>query len=117
MTTHEWMGVGAALGLWYWLRHRKPQASAVQPAQTGWLEHAPLNPTSWFGDQWQALNGGNIAPANPVPGNSAVAAGAPMGYYVDPTNQGGTLLSANASGAYQASVGKDPMLALFGTAA
>lgn len=114
MNTHVLMGVGAALGLWYWLRHRTPQASATQPAQTGWLEHAPVNPSGWFGDQWQALNGGNIAAANPVPGNAAVA-GAPMGYYVDPTNQSGALLSSNAPGAYQATVGKDPMLALFGT--
>lgn len=103
----------AGVGLLWCSRRQPATASPTRPAQGGWLEHAPVNPSDWYGDQWQRLSGGDIAGVNPAPGNKTVQ-DAPLGYYIDPTNLGGALLSANAPGPYQATVGKDPMLALFG---
>lgn len=117
----ETMGIAAALvGLLWWRSRSKPaQASATAPAPTGWLEHAPVDPSNWFGDMQQRLNGGDLfgsGAAHPVVTGNPVTQDMPTGYYVDKTNAGGSLLNANvAPDAYGATVGKDPMLALFGT--
>src|SRR5438445_6027214 len=93
------IGIAAAVvGLLWWKRRQPAQASATAPAPTGWLEHAPVDPSNWFGDMQQRLNGGDLfgsGAAHPVAGANPATQNVPTGYYVDPTNAGGALLNAN----------------------
>lgn len=109
----------AGVAMLWWSRRRPAQASASAPAPVGWLEHAPVNPSDWYGDQWQRMNGGDLFGVmdakHPVQNSHPATQDLPVGYYIDPTNAGGAFLNANvAPNAYGATVGGDPMQALFG---
>ena len=107
------------VGLLWWQRRQPPRASATAPAQAGWMEHAPNDPSNWYGDMWQRLQSGDlfgkVDAVHPVPTANPATQNTPVGYYVDPTNASGSFLNANvAPNAYGATVGGDPMQALFG---
>jgi hypothetical protein len=91
------------LALWA-VSRRPPQASQTQPAPSGWYEFAPQNPSSWFGDQWQRLTGGDLFPqgVNDAPGGGVFLNGTPTGNYIDPTNIGGTKLATDPQFPYTA---------------
>ena len=88
----------------YAVSKRKPEASETMPAPQGWYTYAPKDPSSWYGDQWQRLSGGDLFPqgVNDAPGGGVFMAGSPVGTYIDPTNVGGSKLVTDPNAPYQA---------------
>lgn len=96
--------VGAAL--LYWVHRRQLAARVSVYTPMDWYEYAPVNGTDFGGDMWQRLSSGDIFTNgyHGVPDGNPLIAAAPTGYYVDPTNPGGSTLSTNNETPFAAQV-------------